>query len=771
MSGNEFNGPIPSSLSNISGIEYLYLSRNDFRGSIPSLGKMTDLLELNLANNDLISTTDLIGRFFDSLTNCTHLEVFSLTTNRLAGQLPTSNGNLSTHLQDFSVDDNLFSGSFPRGVHNYRNLTILDLQQNSFTGSVPKSIGLLRKLQKFSLQENSFAGEIPDIFSNLTQLYRLNLSDNQFYGRIPLSIGDCQHLELLDISGNKLTGNIPKELFNLPDLTFNLSLARNFLNGPLPIEVGQLNMLGFMDISENELSGTIPVSIGDCSSLLGLNIARNRFEGLIPESFGRLGSLESLDLSFNNLSGQIPIGLEKLRFLQNLNLSFNNLQAKVPVEGVFRIIGWESLQGNKGLCGDTKDTQKKLRLPACSKNGSSSLKLKIAVPIASSVALLCVLFSLISIANSKKRKSNIEGSSWRASFKGRRRKISYEDILSATNNFDSRNLIGKGGFSSVYKGIISGENGKSTTVAIKVLDLNKRKASKSFASECETLRNIRHRNLVKIITSCSSIDHSRAEFKALVMDFMSNGSLEEWLHPGESATMMRLNLLQRLNISIDVAAAMDYLHHDCDPPVAHCDLKPGNVLLDDEMIAHVGDFGLARCLFPSEKHSSTIELKGSVGYIAPEYGLGSKASMSGDVYSYGILLLEILTGKKPTDDMFKDGLNLNKFAAAVFENRVAEIVDPGMLEDDDDFERSNSTSRNTYTNSNISNDSISGGSHGNINNETGLNWQSRKEECLEDLIRIGLSCAAYTPKVRPKMREILVEMHHIKESLFQLGGN
>ncbi|XP_058108031.1 LRR receptor-like serine/threonine-protein kinase EFR [Magnolia sinica] len=617
MSANEFHGPIPGSLSNISRIESLDLSKNNFGGSIPSLGSMHDLLWLNLAKNALTSTTDIIGRFFDSLTNCTHLEVFSLTTNQLAGQLPTSTGNLSAHIENFSVDDNLFSGSFPHGVQNYRNLTTLDLQLNSFTGSVPESIGILHKLQRLSLEENSFVGEIPDIFSNLTQLYRLNLSDNQFYGRIPQSTGDCQNLERLDVSGNNLTGNIPKELFNLRHLTFNLTLARNFLNGPLPIEVGKLNMLGFMDFSENELSGTVPVSIGDCSSLQGLNMARNRFEGLITESFSRLGTLESLDLSFNNLSGQISMVLEKLRFLQNLNLSFNNLQARVPVQGVLRNISWESLQGNKRLCSDSKDTQKKLKLPACSKHGSSSLKLKIILPIASSAVLLCVLFCLISIANSRRHESDIRRSSWGASFKGRHWKISYQDILSATNNFDSGNLIGKGGFSSVYKGIIGGENEITTTVTIKVFDLKKRKASKSFALECKTLRNIRHRNLVKIITSCTSIDHNGAEFKALVMDFMSNGSLKEWLHPKGSASMMRLNLLQRLNISIDVAAAMDYLHHDCDPPVAQCDLKPSNVLLDDEMTASVGDFGLARLLFPSENQSSTVELKGSIGYIAP----------------------------------------------------------------------------------------------------------------------------------------------------------
>lgn len=179
-------------------------------------------------------------------------------------------------------------------------------------------------------------------------------------------------------------------------------------------------------------------------------------------------------------------------------------------------------------------------------------------------------------------------------------------------------------------------------------------------AECEALRNIRHRNLVKILTTCVSVDSTGAEFRALVFEFMPNGSLEKWLHPrSDEKFSKKLNLIQRLNIAIDVAAALDYLHNHCEIPIIHCDLKPSNILLDDSMTARVGDFGLSKFLpksinESSRDPSSTLAIKVSIGYIAPEHGMGGKVSVQSDVYSYGILMLELFIGKRPTDDMFKD---------------------------------------------------------------------------------------------------------------------
>ncbi|KAL5993907.1 hypothetical protein ACLOJK_038264 [Asimina triloba] len=237
MGTNLLSRTIPSSLSNVSGIQKLNLPRNLFHGSLPLLGNMPALLKLNLGKNRLSSSTQLNELFFDSLTNCTLLEELSISNNQLAGSLPLSTENLPVHLQEFNIDGNLFSGSFPQGMHNYRNLTILDLSQNFFVGSIPKSLASLHNLQMLFLSQNRFGGEIPDIFGNLTWLYRLNLSHDT------RSIGDCQHLEMLDLSTNDLTGNIPKEIFSLCSLTFILSLGRNSLYGFLPLEVGKLDKI------------------------------------------------------------------------------------------------------------------------------------------------------------------------------------------------------------------------------------------------------------------------------------------------------------------------------------------------------------------------------------------------------------------------------------------------------------------------------------------------------------------------------------------------
>ncbi|KAI4384059.1 hypothetical protein MLD38_009828 [Melastoma candidum] len=202
------------------------------------------------------------------------------------------------------------------------------------------------------------------------------------------------------------------------------------------------------------------------------------------------------------------------------------------------------------------------------------------------------LASLFRLRKSNKEKKGVVGDSFRHFLL----KVSYNDLFNASNGFSKQNLVGSGAFGCVYKAMLETDE---KTVAVKVLNLQQKGALKSFISECEALQNIRHRNLVKVLTACLSMDPQGNEFKALVYALMENGSLDSWLHPQieEVRPARQLSFLQRLNIAVDVASAMEYLHHLCPTSLAHCNLKPSNVLLDGEMTAHLSDFGFARLLF------------------------------------------------------------------------------------------------------------------------------------------------------------------------------
>ncbi|KAF3619715.1 putative ABC transporter A family member 1-like [Capsicum annuum] len=257
---------------------------------------------------------------------------------------------------------------------------------------------------------------------------------------------------------------------------------------------------------------------------------------------------------------------------------------------------------------------------------SKELVLKIVISV---VTLSFLIFFLVSISIMKWLKKRKSKDVEKVPEIGTYQLISYHDIQRATNNFDWSNLIGEGSSGFVYKGTLS----SGTVVAIKVLDLENEQVFKRFDTECEVMRNDRHINLVPVITTCSS-----EYLSAFVLQYISNGSLENWLY-GED---FHFNLLQRVTVMLDAVMAIEYLHHGYDTPIVHCDLKPARVLLDEDLVARVGDFGMSKILAISKSMAHT-ETLGTLSYIAPEYGSEGIESTSVDVYSYDIMLMEVLT--------------------------------------------------------------------------------------------------------------------------------
>ncbi|KAJ0729495.1 putative protein kinase RLK-Pelle-LRR-XII-1 family [Helianthus annuus] len=717
---NQLTGPLPSWISNCSKLRILEMQDNMFSGKLTiDFSKLGDINEIHLSFNNFGSSEADEMNFIDSLKNCTKLYRLELALCKFQGVLPRSIGNLSDQLQYLNLESNNLYGNLPASIGNLVGLVGLYFALNQFTGSIPSTIGKLQKLQHFVLSENQLSGQLPDALGNLSSLNNIFLYSNKLEGVIPSSIGNCRHLLELHLDDNKFTGKIPQRILQLSSLSIILDLSQNNLFGSLPTEVRDLKMLTTLDLSYNNLSGTIPSSLGGCGSLSGLYLTGNLFQGMIPPSLSSLKGLVELDISHNNLSGQIPRFLERF-LLEYLNLSYNDFEGEVPQLGVFANASAFSILGNNRLCGGIVE----LGLPKCKETKKHKEKFPVFVII---ILIASSLFTIICLAYAwckKKSKSRPSQSSMRDRFL----KISYSQLLKATNGFSETNLIGNGGFSSVYKGVLNEDD--DTFVAVKVLRLQNRGAERSFMRECEAWRNIRHRNLLRIITSCSSIDFQGNDFKALVYEFMPKGSLHDWLYASEGTS--RLNYIQITNILVDVASALDYLHNHCVPIIVHGDLKPSNILLDDEMVAHVGDFGLARFLGTTSYPNSSTGIRGTIGYAAPEYGLGSDMTTNGDVYSFGMLLLEVMTRKKPTDEIFNEGYSLHKFASMALPDHVMDIIDLNIL---------------------------------NIYQRVCEADAQKIEECLASTIKIGVSCSVDSPSLRMNMEKVVHELRRIQNTL------
>ncbi|XVE90458.1 hypothetical protein DITRI_Ditri20bG0079500 [Diplodiscus trichospermus] len=743
-SRNQIGGPFPFSVSNASNLVNLELSFNKLTGNLPAFDKLDKLKWFTITKNLLGSGGKDDMNSVCSLTNASSLVALEMNGNNFGGAFPECTANLSTNLNYLLLDNNIISGSIPLGIGNLINLEMLYAWNNQLSGSIPSTIGNLQKLQQLDLGINSISGDIPNSLGNLKMLNMLRLNDNNLIGSIPSSLGKYENLVEMDLSNNNLSGTIPVEVAGLSSLSIYLDLSSNHLTGVLPIEIGNLKNLGQLSVSQNQLSGVLPSSLSSCVKLEKLFISNNFFQGSIPSPFRSLRGLAVVNISHNNFSGEIPDFFASFIFLQYLDLSYNDFEGMVLTEGVFKNATALLVQGNNKLCGGIAE----FHLPRCNFKSGKSRSSKLTIAIISGLlgGGVILILSFLLVFRFKKKRSQPTSTRTENSLL----KLSYQSILKATDGFLSANLVGAGSFGSVYTGILEDQG---TVVAIKVLNLLNPGSSRSFMAECEALRNIRHRNLVKLLTACSGVDYHGNDFKALVYEFMVNGSLEDWLHPSSNRneaeqSTKKLNFHQRINVAIDVACALDYLHHHCETSIVHCDLKPSNILLDDEMIGHVGDFGLAKFISANLKdystsQSSTLGLRGTIGYAPPEYGLGSEVSTVGDAYSYGILLLEIFTGKRPTDEMFREDMNLHKFVKAALPERVVEITDPILLQEQVTGER---TSNHTC----------------NASSQRDILVQS-----LTSIFEIGVICSSELPTMRMNMSDVATKLCFIRNKLFQ----
>ncbi|XP_039685036.1 receptor kinase-like protein Xa21 [Medicago truncatula] len=659
LNDNNFVGNIPNNIFNSSNLIEFQLDDNAFSGTLPNtaFGDLRFLESLFIYDNNL--TIEDSHQFFTSLTNCRYLKYLELSGNHISN-LPKSIGNITSEF--FSAESCGIDGNIPQEVGNMSNLLTFSLFRNNITGPIPGTFKKLQKLQFLSLSNNGLQGSFIEEICEMKSLGELYLKNNKLSGVLPTCLGNMISLIRINVGSNSFNSRIPLSLWSLRDL-LEINFSSNSLIGNLPPEIGNLRAIIRLDLSRNQISSNIPTTINSLLTLQSLSLADNKLNGSIPKSLGQMVSLISLDLSQNMLTGVIPKSLESLLYLQNINFSYNRLQGETPDGGHFKNFTAQSFMHNDALCGDPR-----LLVPLCGKqvkkwSMEKKLILKCILPIV--VSAILVVACIIVLKHNKRRK-NENTLEKGLSTLGAPRRISYYELVQATNGFSESNFLGRGGFGSVYQGkLLDGE-----MIAVKVIDLQSEAKSKSFDAECNAMRNLRHRNLVKIISSCSNLD-----FKSLVMEFMSNGSVDKWLYLNNYC----LTFLQRLNIMIDVASALGYLHHGSSIPVVHCDLKPSNVLLDENMVAHVSDFGIAKLMDEGQSQTHTQTLA-TIGYLAPEYGSKGIVSVKGDVYSYGIMLMEIFTRKKPTDDMFVVELSLKTWISGSLPNSIMEVMDSNLVQ-------------------------------------------------------------------------------------------
>ncbi|KAF7080196.1 hypothetical protein CFC21_084305 [Triticum aestivum] len=492
----------------------------------------------------------------------------------------------------------------------------------------------------------------------------------------------------LEAPSQNLSGLLSPSIGNLTNLEIVL-LQNNNINGRIPAEIGRLTKLRTLDLSSNHFSGEIPGSVSRLRDLQYLRLNNNTLSGAFPSSSANLSHLVFLDLSYNNLSGPVPGSLAR-----TFNIVGNPLICGAATEqdcyGTLPMPMSYSLNNTQGTI-----------LPAKSKSH------KAAIAFGSTIGCISILFLVTGLLFWWRHRKNrqilfdVDDQHIENVNLENLKRFQFRELQAATENFSNKNMIGKGGFGNVYRGKLP----DGTIVAVKRLkDGNAAGGELQFQTEVEMISLAVHRNLLRLCGFCMT-----ATERLLIYPYMSNGSVASRLK-GKPP----LNWITRKGIALGAARGLLYLHEQCDPKIIHRDVKAANVLLDDFCEAIVGDFGLAKLLDHRDSHVTTA-VRGTVGHIAPEYLSTGQSSEKTDVFGFGILLLELITGQTALEfgkSSNQKGAMLDWVKKMHQEKKLDVLVDKGL-----------------------------GSSYDHIE--------------LEEMVQVALLCTQYLPGHRPKMSEVV----------------
>ncbi|KAJ7553609.1 hypothetical protein O6H91_06G105300 [Diphasiastrum complanatum] len=778
---NKFEGSLPSSITILSEISIIWAPKAGLAGVLPDDWSMCQMLTiLNLAENGIT------GKFPSGLASCRSLVMLDLSVNQLQGSIPSELPIPCMVL--FNVSRNTLSGVFssratancskywispstvligqpasplvrpfellssaqPRfdfygrwQANSSLNVSaqeyiIHDFSENSLSGPLPgpligNSLTQVRPRYALFLAGNEFTGDISSsLFSICGNFwsFAISLSRNQLSGELPAkSIESCSSLVHLDAANNYLTGNLPQDVADIRNLS-HVDLGSNNLNGSIPHQWGHLLELQYLSLQNNSLSGNIPTELGKLFLLQTLDLSKNHLTGEIPKELGQLKQLKSLILNNNYFSGRIPETFCNLSALNFVDMAFNNLSGPIPQLGtVGSLCSTSSFRGNPllGECHVTtpvtaSDSPTPLADEYSTSGYAASKKPKLnsvlIAGITAGSAILVVLF-ILALLFQYTRQQTPRRTDYRScrkevvTFTTLNFHLTYENVVRATGNFSVDNLIGNGGFGATYKAELM----PGLVVAVKRLAIGRFQGVQQFDTEIRTLGRIRHPNLVTLV----GYHASEAEM-FLIYNFFPRGNLEGFIHNRQRG---EISWQVVHKIALRIAQALAFLHDDCFPRVLHRDIKPSNILLDNNLNAYLSDFGLARLLGASETHATT-DVAGTFGYVAPEYAMTCRVSDKADVYSYGVVLLELLSGKRALDPCFSDfgdGFNIVGWVCLLIgQGRTHEIFIVEL-------------------------------------------WELGPESHLLEALKLAVMCTVDSLVIRPSMRQVVERLRSIQPSM------